>query len=64
MQLTTILNRVERHKSFVYGEAHICQRCPATDHRSGDPAAGQRPPDLLGLRSPATRLRPAVDAAV
>ncbi len=26
MQLKTILNRVQKHRSFVYGEVHLVQR--------------------------------------
>ena len=56
MQLKTILNRVERYKSFVYGDPRW-----ADDARSTIEVpirrAGQRPADLLGLRKAAAGLR-------
>ena len=64
MQLKTILNYVEPHKSFVYQKARWADPETKTDDRDPDRAAGQRPSDLLGLRSAGAGLRPSGRAAI
>jgi len=49
MRLQTILNRVQRHKSFVYKKAALVER-KAERPLSTDPAASEKPRDLFGLR--------------
>ena len=63
MQLKTILNRVERHKSFVYGEPRwVDDALRLTIEVPIEPRANGRP-DLLGLREAAARLRPLTPTA-
>ena len=59
MQLQTILNRVERHKSFVYGEPRWKDDALRLTIEVPIRSAGQRPAGLLGLRQAAARLRSA-----
>ena len=56
MLLQTILNRVQRHKSFVYKKAELVEEKARPRPGGGDRAAEQQPGDLFGLRPGEARL--------
>ena len=55
MLLQTILNRLHKHKSFVYGTARWISHGESQNHRRAGPTPSQQPADLL--RSAAKRVR-------
>ena len=60
MRLKTILNRVQRHKSFVYTEAHLRED---GGRLMLDVELRTRTNEMLRVRSPATRVRHAAAAS-
>jgi hypothetical protein len=50
MQLKSILTRVERYKSFVYGKAQWVENAAKATIEVRIEPVGQQPPDLFGLR--------------
>ena len=47
MLLQTILNRLHKHKSFVYGTARWISHGESQNHRRAGPTPSQQPADLL-----------------
>ena len=64
MQLKTILNNVERHKSFVYGNPRWFEPKNQNDDRCTNRAEGQQQADLLRVRPTGIVLRPPPGKAI
>ena len=56
MRIQTILNRVEKFKSFVYGEARLEEQDDGPSTGGPDGASEEQPPGLLGMRAAVVQL--------